>query len=281
MKPLRITVEASARHPDILDVRDAMQQVLDFFDLMTDRTNENVVWNLTFASTNSPFVAEGQPVDLRTNAGAYSAVEQHVRVIERAFHRMAAGDPLDTDFPTDKLKVAEGFLERNLNGIGRTECDFGSDEPTVEFKPRVAERSLSVIRKETDVLHNYLFGTFSRREYGSIEGRIVHLGMHYEKPAVHILEHISNREIWCQVDERALEEIEGQITAGDVWTHRRVKVRGEISYDSSGKIARVYDGSVYYIDQKDVTIEDLHDPDFAERLPPYRYLEKLRENDFE
>ena len=281
MKALRIKVEPSAEHPDVLDIRDAMQQVLDFFDLMTDRTIEHVVWNLTFASTNSPFVAEGQPVDLRTNAGAFGAVEQHVQAMERAFNRMAEGEPLDSDFPTDKLRIVENFLERNIGGIGRTECDFGNDEPAVEFGPRIAERSLSAIRKETDALHNFLFATFARREHGSIEGRIVHLGMHYEKPAVHVLEHTSNREVWCQVDESALEELERRITAGDVWKHRRVRVRGQISYDTSGKIARVYDGSVFYLDSKEVTIKDLHDPDFTEGMLPYQYIETMRENDFE
>ena len=279
MKPLRITVEPSASHPDVLDVRDAMQQVLDFFDLLTDRTNRDVVWNLTFASTNSPFVAEGQPVDLRTNAGAYSAIAQHISMVERAFQRMAAGEPLESDFPADKAKIAENFLERNLSGIGRTECDFGSDEPVIEFRPQIAERSLSVIRNETDVLHNYLFSTFSRREYGSVYGRIVHIGMHYDKPAIHILEHISNREIWCQVDNAAREEMERNITAGDVWKHRRVRVRGQISYDASGKISRVYDASVFCVNNKEASIDDLHEPDFTEGLSPYQYIEKLREND--
>ena len=281
MKSLRITVEPSAKHPDVLDIRDAMQQVLDFFDLLTDQTNENVVWNLTFASTNSPFVAEGAPVDLRTNSGAFSAIEKHVKTIERGFTKIAAGDPVDSDFPQEKLKVAQRMIERNLNGIGRTKFDFGNEENTVEIVPRTAQRSLQTIRGETDIFYEYLFSTFARREIGSIEGRIVDLGTHYEKPAVQVLEQISDRGVWCQVDERTLEEIENKITAGDVWKHRRVRVRGEISYDATGKIARVFDGRVSFISSKNVGIDDLYDPDFAENLQPYEYLEKLRENDFE
>lgn len=281
MKPLRITVEPSAKHPDVLDVRDAMQQVLDFFDLLTDRSNANVVWNLTFASTNSPFVAEGQPIDLRTKAGAFGAVEHHVRTIERGFVRIAAGDPVDHDFPQDKLLVAERFLVRNLNGIGRTKCDFGGSDKTVEIKPSIAKRFLQTNKEEIDILYDYLFSTFARKESGSIEGRIVELGTHYDKPAVQIKEHTSDREIWCQVDVHALEEIEKKITAGDVWKHRRVRIRGEISYDANGKISRVYDGRIFYVEQKEVSIDDLYDPDFTENLPPYEYLDKLRENNFE
>ena len=281
MKPLRIAVEPSAKHPEILSIHDAMQQVLDFFELLTDQANANVVWRLTSASIGSPFVVEGTPFDLRTNAAAYSAVENHVRMMERAFNNIVAGDPLDRDFPDDKLKHAERFLERNTNGIGRTECHFGNDEPAVKIEPQIAERSLHVIRKEPDVLYNYLFSTFARREVGSIEGRIVDLGTHYEKAAIHVKEHSTSREIWCQVDQRTLDKIEKTITAGDVWHHRRVKVSGELSYDSLGQLARLYEGRVEYIDANDVRIEDLHDSDFAEGLPAHEYLSRLRESDFE
>ena len=62
MKPKKITVEPSADHPDILNIRDAMQQVIDYFDLLTDQNDSNVVWSLVRASTNSPFTAEGYPI---------------------------------------------------------------------------------------------------------------------------------------------------------------------------------------------------------------------------
>lgn len=281
MNPLRITVEPSAKHPDVLSIHDAMQQVLDFFDLLTDQDNANVVWNLTFASIQSPFVVEGAPVDLRTNTAAFSAVETHVRTIECAFNSIVAGDPLDRDFPVEQLKSTERFLERNTNGIGRTECTFGSDAPAVTIDPRIAERALTVIRREPDILHNYLFSTFARREVGSIQGQIVEIGTHYDKPAVHVCEHPTDRDIWCQVDERALGEIEKMITAGDVWQHRRVTVHGELSYDSSGQLVRVYEGRLTYIDAKYIDPEDLYDPEFTEGLPAHEYLDRLRENDFE
>lgn len=281
MKPSRIVVEPSAQHPDVLSIPDAMEQVLDFFDLLTDQDNTNVVWRLTSASIGSPFVVEGTPVDLRTNVAAYSAVEQHVRIIERSFNNIAAGDPLDRDFPPEKIKSAERLLERNTNGIGRTECQFGFDAPAVEIEPHIARRSLSVIRKEPDLLYNYLFSTFARREVGSIEGRIVDVGTHYEKAAIHVQEHSTSRSIWCQVDERTLDQVEKRITAGDVWHHRRVKVSGELSYDIHGDLARVFGGRVDYIDANDVRIEDLHDPNFTEGLSAHEYLNRLRDNDFE
>ena len=281
MKPLRITVEPSATHPDVLNIRDAMQHVLDFFEILTDHDNVNVVWNLTAASINSPFVVEGAPVDLRTKAAAFSAVEAHVRIIERTFNGFVTGDPLDHDFPNEKIKCAERLLERNTNGIGRTEYDFGNDAPVVAIEPRIAQRSLTVIRREPDILHDYLFGTFARREVGSIQGNIIEIGTHYDKPAVHVREHSTDRGIWCQVDEQALGEVERMITAGDVWQHRRVTVRGELSYDSCGQLVRIYGGRVNYIDEKKVALEELFDSEFTEGLPAHEYLERLRENELE
>ena len=257
-----------------------MQQVFDFFDLVADGTNDNVVWNLTFASTNSPFVAEAEPVDLRTNAGAFSTVEKHVRTIQRGFARITAGDPVDQDFPKDKLTIVERILERNINGIGRTTLGFGNDD-TIEIESAIVPRSLQTIRGETDALYEYLFNTFARIEVGSIDGRIIHLGTHYDKPAIQVTEHNSNRDVWCQIDENTLREIEGRITAGDVWKHRRVRIRGKLNYDASGKVTRAFDSQVSYVLEKDVSIEDLHDPDFTGEMTPYEYLEGLRENDFE
>ena len=55
-----ITVQASSAHPDILSVQDAMQQVLDFFELLTpeDARETKFVWKLNIASTNSPFTVQ-------------------------------------------------------------------------------------------------------------------------------------------------------------------------------------------------------------------------------
>ncbi len=280
MKPKKITVTPSIEHPDILDVRDAMQQVIDYFDLLTDQENKFVVWNLTFASTNSPFTAEGAPVDLRTNATAYGLVMNHVEIIERGLSRIQAGEPLDDEFPNDKREIAVRMLKRNLNGIGSTKIGFDDESPGVELDPIIAKRSLNVILGTGDDLYDYLFDSFAHKEVGSLEGRILDVGTDYDEPAFKLKEHRTGREIWCRVDQGARNEIEKKLTAGDVWDHRRVRVRGVLSYDLSGKIIRLYDGRITYINPEDVDIESLHDPDFTEGMAPYEYLDHLRDNEF-
>jgi len=278
MKPKKITVEASPEHPGVLDIRDAMQQVMDYFDLLTDRGQPDVVWNLVFASTNSPFTAEGAPVDLRTNAPAYSLVQGHVELVERGLARLKGGEPLDADFPKEKREIAKRILRRNLNGIGRTTIDLG-DDAVYKIEPQQAERSLAAINGEDDEEYEYLFSTFARREFGSIEGRILDLSTSYDEPAITLREHRSGREIQCRISDDARDEIERSLTAGDVWAHRRARVRGIINYDASGKIVRVYDGRIAFIETKGTKIKDIHDPDFTGGLPAYEYIDRLRENE--
>lgn len=279
MKQKTITVEASAEHPDILDVRDAMQQVMDFFDLHTDQREPSVVWNLTFASVNSPFTVEGSPVDLRTNAAAFSLISPHVEKIERGFERMQAGEPLDADFPIEKREVARRFVERNKNGIGRTKFDLWNGDD-LELEPELARRFLDVLQDTGDEEYDYFFATFARKEIGSIEGRIIDLSTDYDEPAIKLREQRTGREIQCRVSAEARNEIEDSLTAGDVWTHRRIRVRGTINYDATGKIVRMYDGRIAYIDPSEVSVADLKDENFTGGMPVYEYIDRLRENDF-
>lgn len=275
MKTRKITVEPSAKHPGILDVRDAMQQVMDFFDLLTDQHNSNVVWNLTFATTNSPFRAEGTPVDLRTQAGAFGLISPHLEVVERGLRRLEAGEPLDDDFPREKRETAVKLLKRNLNGIGRTKIELGDE--VISIVPTTANRALEVIQPLGDQVYEYLFRSFARKEVGSIEGRLVDLGTDYEEPAVKLREQRTGREVQCRVSAEARAEIERSLTAGDVWRHRRVRVRGVLSYDASGKVLRVYEGSLAYIDPPPVQVDDLKDETFTGGLSAHEYLDRLRE----
>ncbi len=279
MKPKTITVEPSAEHPDILDVRDAMQHVMDFFDLHTDQGIPSVVWNLTFASVNSPFTVAGSPVDLRTNAAAFSLISPHVEKIERGFERIQAGEPLDADFPIEKRGVVARFLERNKNGIGLTKFNLWNGD-NLELESTLVQRFLDVVQDTGDEEYDYFFATFARKEIGAIEGRITDLSTDYDEPAIKLKEHRTGREIQCRVSAEARNEIEDSLTAGDVWTHRRIRVRGTISYDATGKIVRIYDGRIAYIDPNEVSVADLKDANFTGGMPVYEYIDRLRENDF-
>ena len=279
-RKVRVTIEASPDHPEILTVQDALLQALDFFNVLTDDTTPNVVWNLTLASTNTPLTVEGEPVDMRTLAGAYSAVEHRVEIVERNFARVASGLNFDSSFPRDKLEIARRILKRTTNGIGATIARFSDEAAIIKIPSTVARRYFAEVEKPAQSLHSYLFSRTARREYGSVEGRIFEIGTDYDYPALLLVESKSGRQIWCRIDAKSENELAETIKAKDAWEHRRIRVRGTLNYDENGKVLRVVDGAVAFIDSVSADIAGIVDRNFTEGYAVAEYLDRLRENEF-
>lgn len=276
---ISITVEAPEKHPDILDVRDAMQQVLDFFDLLTDEGEENVVWNLASASTNSPFTVEGEPVDLRTKAAATFAVAPRIAAVEAGLQRVAAGEDWGEAFPIEKLTIATRILRRSAEGIGITRVKFRDDD-VIQINKNTALSYFKKIEERSDSLYTYLFARKPRREYGSVEGRVATLGTDYDQPSIIIRDANTGREFPCRVDAHVLEKVRETMKAGDIWDHRRVRVRGVINFDKDGNVLRVYDGKIQFVDPGNVSLSNLRDPAFTEGYTVSEYLDRFMEGDF-
>lgn len=279
-KKISITIEASEEHPDVLTVQDALQQAIDHFEMLTDDSNKNVVWNLTLASTNSPFTCEGEPIDLRTMAGAHAVVQERIAVVQRNLQRVADGKEFDESFPRDKLEVARRFLKRNTNGIGKTTVTLSEDDRPIAITQSVAKAYFEDVMEPAQSLHSYLFQRTSRREVGSIEGRIIDIGTDYDSPAIHVEEHKSGRQFWCRIGGATEEQLADEIKAGDAWKHRRVRVRGTLNYDNAGKVIRVVDGSVAFIDVGTVDLDKVADRGFTGGYSVSEYLDRLQENEF-
>ena len=60
----RIKVTVKGSHDDRLTVQDAMQQVLDFFVLLSLSGDDDqaVEWRLVYASANSPLIVEAEAI---------------------------------------------------------------------------------------------------------------------------------------------------------------------------------------------------------------------------
>jgi hypothetical protein len=58
---VRIVIRPSGSHPDILTIRDAVDQVRDIFDL-TESDNPGVTWKLVSATTNTPLTIAAELV---------------------------------------------------------------------------------------------------------------------------------------------------------------------------------------------------------------------------
>ena len=281
VRKVTFTVEPPETHREILIVQDAFQQATDFFDLLTDETCKNVLWKLEMASTNSPFTCQGEPVDIRTWAGAHANVEERVSIVERNFRRIAEGKDFDDTFPREKLEVARRMLRRNMNGVGMTRAMFSEDAEAVVVCQDTAKRYFEHVLPPVESLYSYLFSRTSRREIGSVEGRIVEVGTDYDVPALQLEEHNTGRQIWCRVSPEKVEEIGADMKASDVWHHRRIRVHGTMNYDQDGFILRILNGTFSYIDVAPIDLDRLEDREFTEGYSPSEYLDRLRENEFD
>ncbi len=279
-RKVTFTIEPADGHHDVLTIQDAFQQAIDFFDLLTDEAEKHVVWKLEMATTSSPFSCHGKPVDTRTGAGAYGSVEGRIEVVERNLARIARGEDFDDSFPREKIEVARRLLRRNTNGIGRSVARFSDEVAPIEISRDAAKRYFQEVVEPVESLHSYLFSRTSRKEVGSVEGRLIDIGTDYDAPALHLEEHKTGRRLWCRISPATLERLGNDMTADDVWKRRRIRVRGTLNYDNQGNIFRVMNGSVAYIDVPDVDLEKIKNDDFTDGYPVNEYLDRLREGEF-
>lgn len=257
-----------------------MQQVMDFFDILTDESNHHVVWNLASATTNSPLTVEGEPVDLRTHAGAFAQVQARIDAVEAGFFSVISGYDFDETFPREKLEIARRLINRSANGLGTTRLRFRHDRQPIEISRPLAKRYISVVVDREISLHSYLFARTSRKEVGSIEGRIVDIGKDYNEPAIQLKEQNSQRLIWCRINSGSEDRLAESMKARDVWENRRARVRGVLNYDNTGKVIRIFDGEVVLIDERGITLRDIKDPNLTESYTVLEYLDRIREGEF-
>ncbi|OQP86012.1 hypothetical protein BTR14_13090 [Rhizobium rhizosphaerae] len=280
MAKARITIEAPPGSNGVLDIKDAMQQVLDFFELLSAESDRDVyVWNLTFAGTNSPFSAEAMAVSTRPDIDVTAISATRVREAADYLDAITTGRrPLH---PLDRKRVdaAKKIMRRNTRGVGRTTASFGSlRKEVLSVTPRTAEIALATVEEDVTI-PAYLPANRERIEIGSIEGTIDNVTTHHGHPAIQITERKSGKTITCRIDKSLVERVSQAAGFEDVWQHRRVIVRGRISYDRSGAITRVVARDIMRITPRNMTLRDIEDTDFTDGMSSAEYLQKLREGD--
>lgn len=279
MAKAKITVQAPADRPDVLDIRDAMQQVLDFFDLLTaDEDKDSLVWNLTLASTNSPFHAEAEAVSVTPGVDIRAVATARINEASEFMSAFGRGENPRRQIGHRRRSAAKRVWRRNTAGIGKTVVTF--DIPKVAevvVTPTIAAVALEASAREEKAEFDYLPEIRERTEHGSIEGVLVDVGTDYNQPAIRVIERKSGKEIACRVDQSFVDEIAKSASFRDVWEHRRVRVRGKIAFDQQGKIIRVYAKSIMPIIPRTMTLRDIEDKGFTGGLAITEYIEKLRE----
>lgn len=278
MTRVSITVEPSAEHPDVLDVKDAMQQVLDFFELLSgDDDRARYVWNLTFAGTNSPFRAEAEAVSLDPTVSIAAFAQSRVTEASEFLDEVSQGRLPTKMLGKRRTEAARKIMRRNTGGVGRTIAAFERRATPLTVTPAVAARALAVFEAAEAETFDLLPAKRKRIEIGSVEGTLIDVGTDYNQPAIHIKERKSDKLITCRVDQALMDEIARSADFVDVWNHRRVIVRGKIFYDASGAVSRIHARSIKRITPRDMTLRDIEDREFTEGLNTSTYIDRLRE----
>lgn len=273
---VRIVVVAAASHPDVLSVQDAMRQVLDFFELLTPENDDGFIWNLKLASTNSPLTVEGEPYHTQPEVNAKMVAAAQRILIDDSFKSLSQGRKLGREISAKKRDVIKRVLQRNMNGIGKTEAVLVNDEKPILVTPAIAEVSVrALVQTEDNGFASLVLRDRARSEYGTLEGIILDVGSDYNRPAVLVKERKTNQEIWCRVSADVRGRISSETTLNDVWANSRVFVRGRIRYASDGSFVRVWAHDLRLLKPKSVSLDDIADPDFTLDLSTSEYLEKL------
>ncbi len=254
-----------------------MEQVLEFFALLNAdaKEGEEIVWKLVSAQTNSPEITvEGEAASLYASVDVSIPARTQKSAFVRAFKSMIEGRVPKEWRNSPKAKLAREFIERNMNGVGYTEIVVSPGEPPITLDRNIARQSVE--RLKIAPVHQF----HAHEEMGSLEGVLLQIGTHHNKPALSVRDRLSRNLVTCIITESMREEIDKQVHAEHVWKHREVIVRGTLLYNNRGEIYQAIADSISLIDRpKHISLDDIYDPDFTGGLGAAEYLERLREGD--
>jgi hypothetical protein len=272
---VHIVIRPSGAHPDILTIRDAVDQVRDIFEL-AENDDPGVAWKLVSATTNTPLTISAEMVAMEPNVlpdTLAALANERTKELSEGFAALERGTIIPPWSHGKKAIVLKRLLNRSLNGIGRTDIQVNDASERETLTPQRAEAALRALDAAQPTIDR------SRAEIGSIEGEYLDIGSHYAHPAIRIRERKTGGEVWCWVSEKDLERFSELVRAADVWRHKRILARGKIYYSMAGDILRIEATGVQLVDVPRVTLDEVRDRNFTGGLRVSEYLNRLREGD--
>ena len=256
-----------------LTVEDAMQQVLEALQLLvsSSETDESFTWQLVEAKTNSPpFSVVGEARSTRPGIDVDLMARNQKKALVNNYNELLRGVIPEPWKSGSIRKTLESFIARNRNGVAKTEIKLGDDQSLVLTKQEAVKAFAAFEKPIMEAVKPYT-------QLGSIEGTIMQVGSFHRSPAVLIKERISGKDIWCLVDEEYRQQIAEEADFDDVWSGRRVRVRGKLEHDQTGNLHKVYASDVIPIDARKVSLSEIKDKNFTGGLNPSEYIDKFRD----
>lgn len=261
-----ITVRSNIGDEATLTVQDALQQVLDFFDLLmsaqgTDDGNA-VAWHLADISMHSPLTATGEPHAVRPGVPVEMIARRGKDSVKSALQRLTAGDLPPSWMSHEARAKARNLLKRNTNGVGRTDINFDDESPVEIIVEKTARVGLLALEK-ADLEEQVAQLDLSRKENGSVEGELIEATTYRGAPAVRIRERLTKGDVACTLSRELADRVGHLHNWQEVWAGKRVLVIGEITYNKNGEIGHILATDIENIDPIPLRFEDFANPRFT------------------
>lgn len=282
-----ITIRPQPSDDGLLKVEDAMRQVLDVLGVVGSagrsldaQPSETFDWRLESASANSPFkiVAVAEAKNPGVNVSHLARLAKHESAT--AFRALADQRSLPTWLDRDGTVALRNLYERSLNGIAATSIDFDegdlSGEPVtgrVEINTEVADLVLGVLEAASPLSDMHLP---ARSATGELDGHLVAVGRWRKQPALQVFNPLYGA-VWCVVRPELVARLGGERTLEEVWSGRRVAVKGRLHYAAGGRLLRVAVEGIREKAVGTINLDDVLDANFTAGLDPVDYLDRLHD----
>lgn len=122
---------------------------------------------------------------------------------------------------------------------------------------------------------------FTHTAYGSMEGKILNVGSHYNTPCFTLRPRLGGNDVRCLVKGDLVDSIGAAHSLEEIWKNQRVMIEGVIAYNAAGDPVNIDVEDIRRVVPKDVDLNNVTDPNFTGGLSAGEYLEKIREGDLD
>lgn len=278
-----ITIRPSTGDDGTLSVSDGLRQVLDFFDLLTAAQGgpdgDVVQWRLVHISKSSPLSATAEAYATMTGVAPEIVARRGKTRVADALNAITSGRQPDEWLDDMALVKTRSILERNLNGIGRTDIDFDRPNLPPTIIVERAARTALVVLERTLIEKRAIEEDLSRSEMGSLEGTVAGIANFRGRAAVQIREALRGNVVTCVLSDAAVSRLGTTHNWREVWEGRRVLVTGEIIYKKDGNPSRINSATVEPIDVRELNYDEITRPGILGGLTPRQYLDLTGDDD--
>jgi len=277
-KTFSVTVYPDPLAGEFLTVSDALNQVLDMIEALerSEAVNPNerqIVWRLTEAHTNSPpFTLMAEPFPSKPELSVVLEANRVSGLLENDVKDLLEGRV--GGVVIDAMPALKRVIERNTSTITRTEIAFSGSEP-FSIRPQNAKKAKAAIER-AEIAERESKPDWQRTEYGTVEGEISGLTRWNGKPALDVIERLSEKKFTCVLSEELSEKIGPAHNWSEVWEGHRVNLTGALHYNSDGDLKRADIDDFEDVPWTDITINDLKKFDVLGDKSMDEHLELLR-----